>query len=68
MTRMVRPWLAAALAATLLAAPVLAAKLPQTTPDGLVLKELAPGVSAREVQEKTEATLRAAPDLSEMEL
>ena len=38
------------------------------TPDGLLLKELAPGVSAREVQDKTEATLKAAPDLCEMEL
>jgi len=37
------------------------------TPDGLLLKELAPGISAREVQDKTEATLKAAPDLSEME-
>ena len=53
MARMVRPWLAAALAATLLATPVLAAKLPQTTPDGLVLQPntklsavyLAPGAS-----------------------
>jgi 3-oxoacid CoA-transferase subunit B len=38
------------------------------TPDGLLLKELAPGVSARDVQDKTEATLKAAPDLCEMEL
>jgi hypothetical protein len=35
---MVRPWLAAALAATLLGSPALAAKLPQTTPQGLVLQ------------------------------
>jgi 3-oxoacid CoA-transferase subunit B len=36
------------------------------TPDGLVLRELAPGVSAREVQEKTEPTLKVLPDLTEM--
>lgn len=36
------------------------------TPDGLVLRELAPGVSAKEVQEKTEARLLASPDLTEM--
>jgi 3-oxoacid CoA-transferase subunit B len=36
------------------------------TPDGLVLREVAPGVSAREVQEKTEPTLRISPDLSTM--
>ena len=36
------------------------------TPDGLVLREVAPGVSAKEVQDKTEARLRAAPDLSEL--
>jgi 3-oxoacid CoA-transferase subunit B len=34
------------------------------TPDGLLLREVAPGVSAREVQEKTEPTLRVSPDLS----
>src|SRR5579863_10513891 len=33
------------------------------TPDGLVLREVAPGVSAREVQEKTEPDLRVGPDL-----
>src|ERR1700761_4061549 len=38
------------------------------TPDGLVLREVAPGVSAREIQEKTEPTLRVSPDLSTMEL
>ncbi|MBX3270093.1 MAG: CoA transferase subunit B [Sandaracinaceae bacterium] len=38
------------------------------TPDGLVLREVAPGVSAREVQEKTEAPLLAAPDLCEIAL
>jgi 3-oxoacid CoA-transferase subunit B len=36
------------------------------TPEGLVLKEVAPGVSAKEVQDKTEAPLRAAPDLKEL--
>ncbi|MFO0761278.1 MAG: CoA transferase subunit B [Byssovorax sp.] len=34
--------------------------------DGLVLRELAPSVSAREVQEKTEPTLRVPSDLTEM--
>ena len=38
------------------------------TPEGLRLIELAPGVSAREVQEKTEAKLVAAPDLAIMKL
>ncbi|UJR80232.1 CoA transferase subunit B [Sandaracinus amylolyticus] len=38
------------------------------TPHGLQLIELAPGVSAREVQEKTEAKLVAAPDLAIMKL
>ena len=36
------------------------------TPDGLILRELAPGVSAREVQEKTEPTLKVLPDVTEM--
>ena len=36
------------------------------TPDGLLLREVAPGVSAREIQEKTEPTLRVSPDLSTM--
>ncbi len=34
--------------------------------EGLVLRELAPGVSAREVQEKTEPTLRVPSDITEM--
>ncbi|WP_437807935.1 CoA transferase subunit B [Sorangium sp. So ce1078] len=36
------------------------------TPEGLVLRELAPGVSAREVQEKTQPTLRVPSDVQEM--
>jgi len=38
------------------------------TPDGLVLRELAPGVSARDVQDKTAADLKTGPDLQEMRL
>jgi 3-oxoacid CoA-transferase subunit B len=33
------------------------------TPEGLVLREVAPGLSAREIQEQTEPTLLVAPDL-----
>jgi 3-oxoacid CoA-transferase subunit B len=36
------------------------------TPEGLVLRELAPGVSAKEVQAQTEPNLKVAPDLREM--
>jgi 3-oxoacid CoA-transferase subunit B len=36
------------------------------TPEGLVLRELAPGLSAREVQEKTEPTLQVPSDITEM--
>ena len=36
------------------------------TDGGLVLREVAPGVSAREVQERTEPTLRVASDLGPM--
>jgi 3-oxoacid CoA-transferase subunit B len=36
------------------------------TPDGLVLQEVAPGVSARQVQERTEPTLKVSPELSTM--
>jgi 3-oxoacid CoA-transferase subunit B len=36
------------------------------TPDGLVLREVAPNVSAREVQEKTEPTLKVGPELKTM--
>ncbi|MGK3991889.1 CoA transferase subunit B [Sorangium sp. So ce1024] len=38
------------------------------TPEGLLLRELAPGVSAREVQEKTQPTLRVPSDVKEMDL
>jgi 3-oxoacid CoA-transferase subunit B len=38
------------------------------TPDGLVLHEVAPGVSARDVQDRTEPTLKVASDLSVMKL
>ncbi|WP_438014573.1 CoA transferase subunit B [Sorangium sp. So ce315] len=38
------------------------------TPEGLLLRELAPGVSAREVQEKTQPTLRVPSDVQEMDL
>ncbi|MBS2015111.1 MAG: CoA transferase subunit B [Deltaproteobacteria bacterium] len=38
------------------------------TPEGLVLREVAPGVSAREVQEKTQPTLRVPSDLVEMKV
>ncbi len=36
------------------------------TPEGLVLREVAPGVTAAEVQAKTGAPLRIAPDCREM--
>jgi 3-oxoacid CoA-transferase subunit B len=36
------------------------------TPDGLVLQEVAPGVSARQVQENTEPTLKVSSGLSTM--
>jgi 3-oxoacid CoA-transferase subunit B len=36
------------------------------TPDGLLLREVAPGISAREVQDRTEPTLKVASDLAEM--
>jgi 3-oxoacid CoA-transferase subunit B len=38
------------------------------TEEGLVLREIAPGLSARDVQEKTEPTLRVASDLRPMSL
>jgi 3-oxoacid CoA-transferase subunit B len=36
------------------------------TAEGLVLREVAPGVSAREIQERTEPTLKVPPDVSDM--
>jgi 3-oxoacid CoA-transferase subunit B len=36
--------------------------------DGLVLRELAPGVSAKEIQAKTEPTLKVPSDVKEMKL
>jgi 3-oxoacid CoA-transferase subunit B len=38
------------------------------TSDGLILREVAPGVSAREVQERTEPTLKVPSDLTEMKV
>ena len=38
------------------------------TPDGLLLREVAPGVSAREVQDRTEPTLKVPSDLAEMKV
>jgi 3-oxoacid CoA-transferase subunit B len=38
------------------------------TPDGLMLVEVAPGVSARDVQERTEPTLLVSPDLATMKV
>jgi len=38
------------------------------TPEGLVLRELAPGVSAAQVQEKTQPTLAVPSDVTEMTL
>jgi 3-oxoacid CoA-transferase subunit B len=37
-------------------------------PEGLVLRELAPGLTVREVQEKTEPSLLVPPDIKEIEL
>jgi len=38
------------------------------TPEGLLLKEIAPGVSVADVQAVTEPTLIVSPDFKEMEL
>jgi 3-oxoacid CoA-transferase subunit B len=38
------------------------------TDEGLVLREVAPGISAREVQEKTEPTLKVVPELVTMKV
>jgi 3-oxoacid CoA-transferase subunit B len=40
----------------------------EVTPGGLILREVAPGVSAREVQDKTEPTLKVGPDLKTMQV
>jgi 3-oxoacid CoA-transferase subunit B len=40
----------------------------EVTPKGLVLKEVAPGWTAKEIQALTEPKLKIAPDLKEMEL
>ena len=38
----------------------------EVTPEGLVLREVAPGVTPEDVQKLTEPTLRIAPDLKTM--
>ncbi|MDB4933915.1 MAG: Succinyl-CoA:3-ketoacid-coenzyme transferase subunit [Labilithrix sp.] len=38
------------------------------TSDGLILREVAPGVSAREIQDRTEPTLKVPSDLAEMKV
>jgi 3-oxoacid CoA-transferase subunit B len=38
------------------------------TAEGLLLRELSPGVSAREVQERTEPTIKVPPDVTEVRL
>jgi 3-oxoacid CoA-transferase subunit B len=40
----------------------------EVTPKGLVLKEVAPGWTAKDIQALTEPKLKIAPDLKEMEL
>jgi 3-oxoacid CoA-transferase subunit B len=40
----------------------------EVTPDGLVLRERAPGVSVEEIQARTEPKLKLHPDLREIEL
>jgi 3-oxoacid CoA-transferase subunit B len=40
----------------------------EVTPEGLVLKEVAPGVSAESVQRLTEPKLRTSPELREMKI
>jgi 3-oxoacid CoA-transferase subunit B len=40
----------------------------EVTPQGLLLREVAPGVKAEDVQKITEPTLRVSPELSEMRL
>jgi len=38
------------------------------TPDGLVLREVAPGFSAKDIQERTEPTLKVPSDLAEIKI
>jgi acyl CoA:acetate/3-ketoacid CoA transferase beta subunit len=40
----------------------------EVTPKGLVLKEVAPGLTAEDVQSVTEPKLIISPDLKEMQL
>ena len=40
----------------------------EVTPQGLLLKELAPGVTKEEVQQATEPKLRISPELREMKV
>ncbi len=40
----------------------------EVEPEGLLLREVAPGVSPADVQERTEPQLRHSPDLREMQL
>jgi len=40
----------------------------EVTPDGLILKEIAPGWTAAEVQALTTADIKPAADLKEIEL
>lgn len=40
----------------------------EVTPDGLLLREIAPGVSSEEVQRLTQPKLRTAPDVREMRI
>jgi len=40
----------------------------EVTPEGLLLREVAPGVTVEQIQKVTEPTLRQAPDLREMKI
>ncbi len=40
----------------------------EVEPEGLLLREVAPGASPEDVQERTEPQLRISPDLREMRL
>jgi 3-oxoacid CoA-transferase subunit B len=39
----------------------------KVTPNGLVLEEVAPGISVEDVQKVTEATLQVSPNLKQMD-